>query len=181
MTHPRTSYAIAPLLAAWFCAAATACGGSSGAANGASQSQGSAAGSGSASASKGPSCALMSLAEVSAALGLTDLQKPTTTVNDIVTLCQYPAGNNPAKVLIRYQTPTTPSEFMLGKDGFGQNGLSTMDVAGLGDAAYSSTLGSGSIEVNSVVFLGKMTEVEISAPVSLDKVEALARAILAKL
>ena len=181
MTRQRLSCSTAWVLAVWLLTALAACGGSSGASNGTSQSKGSAAGSGSAGTSKGPNCDLMSPAAVSAALGVADLQKPTTTVNDIVTLCQYPRGNNPAEVLIRYQTPTTSSEFMLGKDGFAQNGLSTMDVAGLGDAAYSSMLGSGSLEVNSVVFLGKMTEVEISAPVSLDKVEALARTILAKL
>jgi hypothetical protein len=147
-------------------------GGSSG------KSGGSAAGTGS---SKGPNCSLMSASEVSATLGVSSLEAPKSTVNDIVTICQYAMGNNALAVSIRYQTPTTDSEFGLGKQGFADNGFSTMDVSGIGEMAYSSSIAGGSISVNTLVLLYKSVEIEIVASADFDKEKALAKAIIAKL
>jgi hypothetical protein len=122
-------------------------------------------------------CARISASEVSSVLGISQLMDPTADVNDIVTICQYGQGNNPVKVQIRYQAPTTPSEFARGKKAFTDNGFTTSDVSGIGDMAYSSS----TQNVNTLDFLSSSTEVTLVAAASLDKLEALAKELISKL
>lgn len=81
-------------------------------------------------------------------------------------------------VIIRFQTGENASSFAARKQGFNQSGEPTTDVSGLGDAAYSSTQGSGQTQTNTIVVLKGSVELLVTAPVILDDVSALARQIL---
>jgi len=99
-----------------------------------------------------------------------------------VTVCTYAgAGTSPSTVLIRFATGSTAASFAAGKAAFAGHQEPTTDVAGLGKAAYSSTLASGSLMQNTVVVLRGSTELLISAPAPLSQVEALARQVLPSL
>lgn len=68
-----------------------------------------------------------------------------------------------------------------GRQGFSEHGQTTTDVAGIGDVAYSSTLGTGPEAINTLVVLKGNTEVLISVASDLAHVEGLARIILGKI
>jgi len=53
-------------------------------------------------------------------------------------------------------------------------------VAGIGSHAYSSALGKGAFAVNTLVVLKGTTEVLITGPAPLPRVEALMKNVLAK-
>jgi hypothetical protein len=115
---------------------------------------------------------------VQSALGLS-VGSPTSQVNGAVTVCTYSGtGSTPATVIVRFETGMTQAGFATAKAGFGQHGEPTTDVNGLGDAAYSSTLGAAQFQQNTIVVLKGSTELLISAPATLAQVEALANQIL---
>jgi hypothetical protein len=99
-----------------------------------------------------------------------------------VKLCTYNATHG-HQVLIRYALDSNDTTFQEGKAGFTNNGFATATVTGIGDEAYSSTIGtpSGPIYTNTLVVLKGSVEVEISAPGDLAPIEALANEVLAKL
>lgn len=102
-------------------------------------------------------------------------------VNGTVTLCHYSNGANPSAVLIRFATGMSLTDFKANEAGFAAHGESTTDISGLGDAAYSSTIGTGASAVNTVVALKSNTEVLITASQPLTKVQALSQALLSAL
>jgi hypothetical protein len=123
----------------------------------------------------------VSPATVQATLGLA-VNAPTPTVNGIVTVCTYTGtGSAPSTVIVRFAGESTRASFDVAKAQFAGHQEPTTDVTGLGDAAYSSTLGAGSIVQNTVVVLKGTTEMLVSAPAPLDQVEALARQVLPSL
>lgn len=124
------------------------------------------------------SCSLAPVSEVNASLGL-NVASPSSQVNGPVTVCTY--GGTPGPVIVRFETGESSSSFETAKQSFEQNGEATSDVSGLGDAAYSSTAGSGESETNTIVVLKGSVEVLVTAPVSLDDVSALARQMLLSL
>jgi hypothetical protein len=124
------------------------------------------------------SCDTASASEVGSALGFTGLQDPTSNSLGTVSECMYAASSG--SVLIRYETQMTMADFETGEQGFAMNGVAAAPVTGVGDAAYSSSLGSGSEAINTLVVLRNTTEVEISAPATLADLEALAAQIITK-
>ena len=125
-----------------------------------------------------PSCALAPAATVGAALGL-PLQAPSVQDNGTVTVCTYAGtGTVPATVIVRFQTGMDEAAFAAGRAGFDQHQEPTTEVTGLGDAAYSSTLGTGQFQQNTIVVRKGSTELLVSAPAPLPQVEVLARRLL---
>ena len=124
------------------------------------------------------SCGIAPASEVGADLGLSDLGNPTSDSLAPVTECTY-VSPLPTTVLIRYETQMTMADFQTGEQGFTGHGESATVVTGVGDAAYWSSLGTGSDAINTLVVLKGSTEVEIAASVPLASLEKLATQIIA--
>jgi hypothetical protein len=114
--------------------------------------------------------------QVASTLGVQALA-PTSEPNGTVTVCLYPSSGNPRNTTIRYETGMSASDFATAKSQFDANGEKTTTVNGIGDQAYSSSVGN----VNTLVVLKGDNEVQIDAPASLAKITALANQILPKL
>lgn len=127
-----------------------------------------------------PSCKTMSATTVGNTLGF-PVGKPTKTANGAVTVCTYPpTGTSTSSALLRYQTGSTKSSFEAARETFDASGQPTTDLAGLGKAAYTSTLTSPSGDTNTVVFLKGGTEVLVTATAPMEQVRALAGKIAKK-
>jgi hypothetical protein len=118
--------------------------------------------------------------KVNAALGTT-LSTPTRKVNGAVTICTYSSGSNSQAALIRSETGMTAALRTASRSGFDQHGEPTMTVSGLGDSAFSSTIGSGSFTENTIVVEKGSKELLVTAGASLEQVQALAAKLLASL
>ncbi len=143
--------------------------------SGSTSSVGVGGGSSTTAAKAAPSCGLVPASQVNSALGV-NVGSPASTVNGSVTVCTY--SGTPGQVIIRFQTGEDAATFAAGKAGFTTNGETTTDVSGLGQAAYSSTVGSGQFQTNTIVVLDGNLELLVTAPVSQEDVNALARQIL---
>ncbi|HZU80985.1 MAG TPA: hypothetical protein VE991_13790 [Acidimicrobiales bacterium] len=126
------------------------------------------------------SCSDVPASEVNSALGTT-VGDPSSTVNGPVTVCTYKSTSPVATVIVRFQTGMTQSSFTSDRSQFDQHGEPTQSVSGIGDAAYSSSIGSGQYTNNTLVVLKGSTELLVTAPASLAQVQALAQQILPKL
>jgi len=125
-----------------------------------------------------PSCRSVLPAEVQDSLGLS-VGAPSTQVNGTVNVCTYTGtGTTPSTVIVRFESAMTPASFAAAKAGFAQHQEPTTDVAGLGDAAYSSTIGSAQVQQNTVVVLKGSSELLVTAPAPVDRIELLARRLL---
>ena len=123
----------------------------------------------------------MTTADVQRTLGLA-VGAPVSQVTGPVTVCTYTgAGTAPSTVLVRFATGSTAGSFAAAKAAFAGHQEPTSDVAGLGKAAYSSTLSTGGLVQNTIVVLQGSTELLISAPAPLSQVETLARQVLPSL
>jgi hypothetical protein len=127
-------------------------------------------------------CDVISLDVVRSTLGIPDLEAPTATVVTSQTTCMYPQGSNPDKVSISYNKGMTLDSFN-SERARTESGLSltTTDVTGLGDAAYSLTLGSGSLVTNAMVVLKGSTRVMLTSSATLDQEKQLLTLIVAEL
>jgi hypothetical protein len=114
-----------------------------------------------------------SAAKVNAALGTT-LTTPKSKVNGSVTVCTYSSSSNPQSALIRNQTGMTAALRSASRAGFDQHGEPTVTVSGLGDSAFSSTIGSASFTENTVVVEKGTRELLVTANAPLSQVQALA-------
>jgi hypothetical protein len=119
-------------------------------------------------------------AKVNAALG-TSVGTPSSTVNGTVTVCTYAQGSNTREVLVRFQTGMTPMLRTASRSGFDQNGEPTVTVSGLGDSAFSSSIGSGAFQYNTIVVEKGKNELLITALASPDAVKTLAQQLLPSL
>src|SRR5215217_4311957 len=89
-------------------------------------------------------------ATVNSSLGV-KVREPKKTVNGIVILCNYaPTVATAGDVLVRFQTAENEAAFRVGRDGFQSSGQKTTDLPDLGDEAFSSSLRSGTLSVNTV-------------------------------
>lgn len=122
-------------------------------------------------------CALASAAEVGAALQIEKLEGPKAAGGAPVTMCQYSDGQSPMRVLVRYETVNGASAMPMVRKGFEDNELPTQDFPGLGDSAFSSTVGSQT----SLTFLQGTTVVTITSQDPLDRQAALGRVVADKL
>jgi len=128
------------------------------------------------------SCGLAPAAQVGAALGIT-VGDAASEVNGPVTVCTYQQTGGAGQVIVRFQTGMTPASFSANESQFTANGETTTPVTGLGDQAYSSTIGGGGAapEVNTIVVLKGSNEVLITGPASQAQVQSLATQLLPKL
>jgi hypothetical protein len=124
-------------------------------------------------------CSAVSPSEVKSTLGIA-VGKPRTQTVGPATTCSYPKGTLPSAVIVRFQTGMTAKTFAADRKQFEAHGEKTKTVTGIGSSAYSSTLGSGSFAVNTLVVLKGSTEVLVTGPASLAKVTALMKKVLAK-
>ncbi len=122
-------------------------------------------------------CALVSPAEVGAALQIDKLEAPKTAGGAPVTMCQYSDGQSSARVLVRYETVGSASDLPKVRKGFEDNKLPTQDVPGLGDGAFSASVGSQT----TLTLLQGTTVVTITSQDPLDRQAALGRVIADKL
>ena len=130
-----------------------------------------------ATAAKTPSCALVTATMLKSALGAT-FAKPTSTSNAPVLVCNFRGLDKIPSLLVRFQVNESASSFRLARKQFDAHGERTKTVTGIGQAAYSSTLGSGAFATNTLVVLKGSTELLVTAPAPLARVEALARKLL---
>jgi hypothetical protein len=128
---------------------------------------------------KQPTCAVAPAAVVNAALG-TDLGDPDETDNGIVTVCAY-QGASAGHVTVRFQTQEDAGAFAQGRAGFDSNGEPTKDFPGLGDQAYSSSLGAGSSAIKTLVARKGAVEILVSSKASVDAEKTLVQQLFAKL
>ncbi len=126
-----------------------------------------------------PTCALVPASLVNSALG-TDVGDPAQTINGIVTVCEF-KGAKAGHVTVRFQTGDDSASFAAGRAGFDSNGEPTKDVAGFADEAYSSTLGSGDLAINTLVARQGSVEILVSSEADLDAEKTLERQLFAKL
>jgi hypothetical protein len=121
-----------------------------------------------------------SAASVNSALGTT-VSAPKSTVRGTVTVCTYSQGANSQQVLIRLQTGMTPALRTASRAGFDQHGEPTVTVTGLGDAAFSSTIGTGQYADNTIVVEKGTKELLVTALAPLASVQSLAASLLSKI
>jgi hypothetical protein len=121
----------------------------------------------------GLSCSLASATRVRSALGIT-VGPAQVTRNGPVTVCQFRSGTG---LLVRFQTSVSASRFASGRKSFGQQGVSTKTIDGVGSKAYSSSIQG----TNTIVVLQKTTELLITANAPQTKLVALAKLILPSL
>jgi hypothetical protein len=135
---------------------------------------------GSVTAKAKPTCTSVSPATINRALG-TNVVKPTKVTNSTVALCTYRPASGSGQVLIRFESGLTKTSFALVQKSFDNNDQPTQALSGFGDAAFTSTIGTGEFTTNTVVMLKGSNSVLITAGVPLDKVEGLAKIVLKKL
>jgi hypothetical protein len=126
-----------------------------------------------------PTCALVPASLVNAALSA-DVGDPDQTINSIVTVCDF-NGPKAGHVTVRFQTSEDAASFAVGRKGFDDNGEPTKDVAGFADEAYSSSLGSGDLAINTLVARQGPVEILVSSQAALHAEETLERQLFAKL
>jgi len=133
-------------------------------------------GAGAAGASGHP-CGGITATQVDAALG-TRVGSPKVVTNGSVSECTFADHGGPATTIVRVQTGVSPQAWTASRSQFDKHGEPTVTVTGLANRAYSSSLGSGRYLYSTIVVLKGRTELLVTAPVALAKVEALARRAL---
>lgn len=123
-------------------------------------------------------CGSVPASVVNAALGI-PVGEPNQTVNSVVTLCQYASTSGSETVLVRFQTNEDAAGFARAKAGFTDSGQPTTDIAGFFDQAFSSSLGSGDLAVNTVVARKGSVEILVTSPAPVDKEKELITKIFA--
>jgi hypothetical protein len=126
-------------------------------------------------------CDRVSAADISTTLGL-NVGDAEVTRNGPVTVCTYPsAGEGTSQVIVRFQTGMSSSDLASSRAQFESTDQPTVDVTGLGDAAFSSTIGSGSIQTNTIETIQGGTDLLVTAGAPLTGIETLARHVLESL
>lgn len=127
------------------------------------------------------SCAMVTPAMVRSTLGLS-VGRPNVTRNPSVIVCEFSdPANRVSNVVLRIQTAESMQSFASERQSFDQHGEPTSPVSGFGNAAFTSTLGSGQYTQNTIEVLKGTTTLLVTAPASLPRVEALATQLLAEL
>ncbi len=116
-------------------------------------------------------CARVSSAEVHAVLAV-PAARPRVQKAGPVSVCSY------GPVTVRVQTAVSLKAFQYGRKQFEVHGEPTKTLHGIGTAAYSSVIGSGKSVMTTVVALRAGTELLVSAPVSVARVERLVKMVL---
>jgi len=122
-------------------------------------------------------CTLVSPAEAAAALGLPALKAPEIQSVPPVTMCSFDGENRSGALTLRFETGRSLGDMATIRKGHDDNGQPTTALPGLGDAAFTFSLG----PIHGVSTLGKGTVVLVMGHSPLDKLEQLARTILQRL
>jgi len=125
-------------------------------------------------------CAIVTVAEVNAALGTAVTARHLDT-NPPATVCTYAGGTPSRTVIVRFQTGQDTNTFADDKAVYDSGGQTATDVSGYGDEAFTSALPvPGSIGVTTLVARKGDIEVLISAPTTLGPIETLMQKILSQ-
>jgi len=126
-------------------------------------------------------CNLAPNAEVSKLLGLGELTGPAVQQQGNVTICQYGDAANPQRVMIRIESGRSAKDMDRTKQMFEQSGQAISLVPGLGDAALSmSATAADGVHSMVLAFKGSRT-IQVAAPATADKVQAVTRQLVDKL
>ena len=135
---------------------------------------------GAATAKAKATCTSVPPATVNSALGK-NVTKPERVVNGTVTVCTYKPESGGGQVLIRFESGLSKTSFATVQKSFDGNGQPTQALSGLGDAAFTSTIGTGDVTTNTVVVLKGSSSLLITTNAPLDQIEGLAKTVLKKL
>ncbi|HTE54623.1 MAG TPA: hypothetical protein VK698_27405 [Kofleriaceae bacterium] len=124
-----------------------------------------------------PSCALVTPAEISAALGIGELAVPAATVNGPVTICSYADDRLPSRVTIRFETGTSAASIAASRREIEKMGQRSVDEKRLGDAAYSTAVG----KRNTVAVLVGTTQLAVTSSDPTTRLRSLAALVVDKL
>ena len=117
-------------------------------------------------------CSSVPASRVNAALG-TSVSDPTKDTAGNAVVCNFPKNGNPMVVIVRFETNSTLDEMQIVRKQGDAAGVKSTDVAGLGDAAYSSEIDTPGIpSVATVVAQRGGLNVHVTAPVSVDVIKA---------
>jgi len=125
-----------------------------------------------------PSCRLAPASLVNTALG-TDLGDPTEQINGPVTVCQY-VGKAAGHVTVRFETGQSASIFQQVRKSFDDNGQPTKDVHGFADEAFSSTIGTANLTLNTLVARQGPVEILVTSKSSIGAEQTLEMQLFAK-
>jgi hypothetical protein len=122
-------------------------------------------------------CALITPADIATILHVV-VGKPKATVKGSATTCLYPGANKIRSVIVEYSANTNAQAYEAARAGLDANGFTTTPVLGLGGQAYSSSVRTGGLVVNTVASLVGPLETVVIAARPLSQVEALMQKIL---
>jgi hypothetical protein len=126
-------------------------------------------------------CAIVTVAEVNAALGTALGGRHIDTSSPPTSVCTYSGGTASRSVIIRFQTGQDASSFAGDKATLNGSGQQTTDVSGFGDEAYAYVLTvPGGIAVTTLVARKGDVVVLISASTALGPIETLMQKILSQ-
>jgi hypothetical protein len=127
------------------------------------------------------SCAIVTVAEVNAALGTALGGRHIDTSNPPTTVCTYSGGTASRSVIVRFQVGQDASTFAGDKATLNGSGQQTTDVSGYGDEAYTYVLAApGGITVTTMLARKGDVVVLISASTALGPIEILMQKILSQ-
>lgn len=124
-----------------------------------------------------PSCALLSAAEVTALTGIPALKDAEKSGDSPVTMCGYSDGRLTPGASIRYETGRNAAEFAIIRKGHDDHDQKTTDLPSFAPGAFYISVASST----GVCFLHKNTVVFVLARAPLEKVTALARAVMQRM
>jgi hypothetical protein len=124
-----------------------------------------------------PTCKTAPAALLNSVLGV-NVGEPDEQTLDTVVVCRYPLRSGISNVLVRFQLGESAAMFRAGRDGFDSNGQPTKDVSGVGDEAYSSTIGQGDLTSNTLVARSGPVEILITSPATIDAEKLLAQQLI---
>ncbi len=125
---------------------------------------------------KEPSCTLAPPARIKKYLGLT-VQEPREALNPPVTVCSY-FTSNAGSMIVRFEVDSSAEDFLIAREGFDASGQDTEDLKGVGDDAFTTSIGAGTIVANSVIAIKGSTEVLVTSSASLKKTAKLVKKLL---
>jgi hypothetical protein len=127
-----------------------------------------------------PSCDLAPASLVNATLGTHVGEAEVQNLSTVV-VCRYRPATGSGSVVVRMQTGMSAATFATSRGISDSNGLTTADLPGFQDNAYTSVLKAGSIVTNTIVAIKGTTEILVSSPASFDAEKDLETQLFAKL
>jgi PBP1b-binding outer membrane lipoprotein LpoB len=118
---------------------------------------------------KQPTCAQAPASLINSVVGTHFTDPEEQTIENVV-VCTYKGDHN---MIIRVQTDSDATTFATEKNSFAASGLTTTDVAGFADEAYTSSISALGITTNTLVARKGSTEINASSQLDLDQLKKL--------